>query len=140
MPPERTWKLVPIKLQEKPSALKREHSALQNMKFFTFSIFVVIFALFDPDSDPKNCAPVQLAIETNLKILLVVVCVQAVQMLTGLERFVRLVVERESLIPRSSAPTALNTSADKSPKVRTSRSLRFRWYFNYLDPWIRTSD
>jgi hypothetical protein len=53
---------------------------------------------------------------------------------------VRLVVERESLIPRSSAPTALNTSADKSPKVRTSRSLRFRWYFNYLDPWIRTSD
>ena len=46
--------------------------------------------------------------------------VQAVQMLTGLERFVRLVVERESLVPRSSAPSAtLNNSADKSPKVGT---------------------
>jgi hypothetical protein len=41
-----------------------------------------------------------------------------VQMLTGLERFVRLVVERESLVPRSAAPTSLNSSADKSPKVR----------------------
>jgi hypothetical protein len=44
--------------------------------------------------------------------------VQAVQMLTGLERFVRLVVERESLVPRSAAPTSLNSSADKSPKVQ----------------------
>ena len=44
---------------------------------------------------------------------------QAVQMLTGLERFVRLVVERESLVPRSAAPPSLNTSQDKSPKVFT---------------------
>jgi len=42
---------------------------------------------------------------------------QAVQMLTRLERFVRLVVERESLVPRSSAPNSLNTSSEKSPKV-----------------------
>ena len=45
---------------------------------------------------------------------------QAVQMLTGLERFVRLVVERETLVPRSTAPASLNTStgsADKTPKV-----------------------
>jgi len=33
----------------KPSALKREHPALQNMKFF--STFVVIFALLDPNPD-----------------------------------------------------------------------------------------
>ena len=38
-------------------------------------------------------------------------------MLTGLERFVRLVVERESLVPRSTAPPSLNSSQDKSPKV-----------------------
>jgi hypothetical protein len=38
-----------VKLQEQPSALKREHPALQNMNFSTFSIFVVIFALLDPD-------------------------------------------------------------------------------------------
>jgi protein scribble len=42
---------------------------------------------------------------------------QAVQMLTGLERFVRLVVERETLVPRTAAPPSLNTSTDKSPKV-----------------------
>jgi len=43
---------------------------------------------------------------------------QAVQMLTGLERFVRLVVERETLVPRASAPSsALNSSSEKSPKV-----------------------
>jgi hypothetical protein len=42
------------KLQEKPSALKREHPALQNMKFF-FSIFVGnFFALLDPDPDSKS--------------------------------------------------------------------------------------
>jgi hypothetical protein len=36
------------KLQEKPSALKREHPALQNMKFLDFFIFLwVIFALLD---------------------------------------------------------------------------------------------
>jgi hypothetical protein len=38
------------KLQEKPSALKREHPALQNMKFLYFFQFMwVIFALLDPD-------------------------------------------------------------------------------------------
>jgi len=36
------------KLQEKPSALKREHPAIQNMKFFLW----VIFALLDPEPDP----------------------------------------------------------------------------------------
>jgi hypothetical protein len=34
------------KLHEKPSALKREHPALQNMKFLFF--LWVIFALLDP--------------------------------------------------------------------------------------------
>jgi hypothetical protein len=38
------------KLQEKPSALKREHTALQNMKILYFFLFLwVIFALLDPD-------------------------------------------------------------------------------------------
>jgi hypothetical protein len=38
------------KLQEKPSAFKREHSALQNMKILNFFLFLwVIFALLDPD-------------------------------------------------------------------------------------------
>jgi hypothetical protein len=38
------------KLQEKPSALKREHPALQNMKILYFFIFLwVIFAHLDPD-------------------------------------------------------------------------------------------
>jgi hypothetical protein len=41
------------KLQEKPSALKREHPALQNMKILYFFLFWwVIFALLDPD--PAN--------------------------------------------------------------------------------------
>jgi hypothetical protein len=40
------------KLQEKPSALKREHPAIQNMKFLTF--LWVIFALLDPDPDPAT--------------------------------------------------------------------------------------
>jgi len=43
---------------------------------------------------------------------------QAVQMLTGLERFVRLVVERETLVPRSTAPHSISgSSQDRSPKV-----------------------
>merc|ERR1719410_3224381 len=47
---------------------------------------------------------------------------QAVQMLTGLERFVRLVVERDTLVPRSLAPSSLNVTSssdksEKSPKV-----------------------
>jgi hypothetical protein len=42
------------KLQEKPSALKREHSELKNMKILDFFLFLwVIFALLDPD--PKPC-------------------------------------------------------------------------------------
>jgi hypothetical protein len=40
------------KLQEKPTALKREHPALQNMKILYFFLFLwVIFALLDPDPD-----------------------------------------------------------------------------------------
>jgi hypothetical protein len=43
------------KLQEKPSALKREHPALQKMKFMNFFLCLwVIFALLDPDSDPRT--------------------------------------------------------------------------------------
>jgi hypothetical protein len=39
------------RLQENPSALKREHPALQHMKFLYFFLFLwVIFALLDPDS------------------------------------------------------------------------------------------
>jgi hypothetical protein len=41
-------------LQEKPSALKREHLALQNMNSLLFSIFAFIFALLDPDPDPAT--------------------------------------------------------------------------------------
>jgi hypothetical protein len=38
----------------KPSALKREHPALQNMKILDFFlIFGVIFALLDPDPEPQ---------------------------------------------------------------------------------------
>jgi hypothetical protein len=55
-PPKRT-----PKLQEKPSALKREHPALQKMKILSFfQFFWVIFALLDPDPDPAaqiNAAP-----------------------------------------------------------------------------------
>jgi hypothetical protein len=40
------------KLQEKPSALKREHSVLKNMKILDFFLFLwVIFGLLDPDPD-----------------------------------------------------------------------------------------
>jgi hypothetical protein len=42
------------KLQEKPSVLKREHPALQNLKILNFFLFLwVILALLDPDPDPK---------------------------------------------------------------------------------------
>jgi hypothetical protein len=38
------------KLQKKPSALKREHPALQKMKFVNFFLSLwAIFALVDPD-------------------------------------------------------------------------------------------
>ncbi len=43
------------KLQKKTSALKREHPALQNMKFFNFFLLLwVIFALLDPDPDSES--------------------------------------------------------------------------------------
>ncbi len=46
---------IRIQLQEKPSTLKREHSALQNMKILHFILFLrVIFALLDPDPDPAT--------------------------------------------------------------------------------------
>jgi hypothetical protein len=42
------------KLQEKPSALKRELPALQNLKILYIFLFLwVIFALLDPDPDPQ---------------------------------------------------------------------------------------
>jgi hypothetical protein len=43
-------------LQEKPSALKKEHPGLQKMKFLGFlKIFLrVIFALLDPDPDSES--------------------------------------------------------------------------------------
>jgi hypothetical protein len=44
-PPKRT-----SKIQEKPSALKRKHRALQNMKLDFFSIFVGNFCLSGPVS------------------------------------------------------------------------------------------
>jgi hypothetical protein len=43
------------KLQEKPSALKREHPALQKMEFSNiFLCLWVIFALLDPDLDSES--------------------------------------------------------------------------------------
>ena len=48
-PPKRT-----PKLQEKPSALKREHPVLKNRKILDFFLILwVIFALLDPDPDPE---------------------------------------------------------------------------------------
>jgi hypothetical protein len=45
------------KLQEKPSAPKREHPALQKMKFLFFLYFLrVIFALLYPDRH-FECGP-----------------------------------------------------------------------------------
>jgi hypothetical protein len=42
-------------LQERPSALKREHPALQKMKFINgFLFFWVIFALLDPNPDCES--------------------------------------------------------------------------------------
>jgi hypothetical protein len=43
------------KLQEKPSALKREHPALQKIKCINFfPCWWVIFALLDPDTNPET--------------------------------------------------------------------------------------
>jgi len=45
-------------VQEKPPALNREHRALQSMKFFSFSLLWVIFALLGPDPSSQNqCDP-----------------------------------------------------------------------------------
>jgi hypothetical protein len=42
------------KLQEKPSALDREHPVFKNMKILDFFLSLwVIFALLDPDPDPQ---------------------------------------------------------------------------------------
>jgi hypothetical protein len=42
------------KLQEKPSALKREHPVRKNMKILDFFPFLcVLFAFLDPDPDPQ---------------------------------------------------------------------------------------
>jgi hypothetical protein len=51
---KKCYLLIPSnpELQQKLSALKREHPALQNMKFIDFLLFLwVIFAL-DPDPNP----------------------------------------------------------------------------------------
>jgi hypothetical protein len=42
-----------LQLQEKPSALKREHPALKRMKFITFFVFVGHFCT--PGSRLKSC-------------------------------------------------------------------------------------
>jgi hypothetical protein len=43
------------KIQEKPSVLKREHPALQKIKFMNFFLFLcVIFTLLDPDLDYES--------------------------------------------------------------------------------------
>jgi hypothetical protein len=54
------------KLQEKPSALKREHPELQKMKVINFLLCLwVIFALLDPDpianpdTDTGNRDPIE---------------------------------------------------------------------------------
>ncbi len=61
-------------VHEKPSALKREHPALQNMKTFLVVLWV-IFALLDPDpesgssdlieSDPDADAPSLMSLKTS---------------------------------------------------------------------------
>jgi hypothetical protein len=47
-----TLSLRTSRLQKKPSALKKEHPALQSMKFLNFFLLLLaIFALLDPDPD-----------------------------------------------------------------------------------------
>jgi hypothetical protein len=54
----------PSYVQEKPSALRREHPALQKMKFIKcFLFFGVIFALLDPD--PMNLDPIRIRIRIH---------------------------------------------------------------------------
>ncbi len=65
--------LLMSKLQEKTSALKREHPALQKMKFINFFLcLLVIFALLDPDPDldtdpgtPLNSDPIRIRIRIH---------------------------------------------------------------------------
>jgi hypothetical protein len=61
------------KLQEKPSALKKEHPVLKNMKILDFFLFFwVIFALLDPDpatqinADP--CGSMRIWIRIRIRI------------------------------------------------------------------------
>jgi hypothetical protein len=61
-----------IKQQEKPSALKKEHSAFENLWFHHFFLFLqVTFALLDPDPDPPDqnqCRSMEIRIRhINLK-------------------------------------------------------------------------
>ncbi len=52
--PGRIWSVHPVSVQ-KPSALKRDHPVLKNMKILDFFLFLwVIFALLDPDPDPAT--------------------------------------------------------------------------------------
>jgi hypothetical protein len=62
----KNWKKIQLKkinifvikiasmLQERPSASKREHPALQKRIFLIFSIIVGHFPLLDPDPDPAD--------------------------------------------------------------------------------------
>jgi hypothetical protein len=44
-----------FKIQEKPSASQREHTALPNMNFFTFYLLLwLILAFLDLDPDPES--------------------------------------------------------------------------------------
>jgi hypothetical protein len=47
--------MMTSKIQKKPSALKREHPALQKMQFLNFLLLLcVIFAHLDPDPDSES--------------------------------------------------------------------------------------
>jgi hypothetical protein len=58
------------KLQEKPSSLKREHPALQKMKFINFYLSLwAIFALLDLGTDPGtpvNPDPIRIRIRIRI--------------------------------------------------------------------------
>ncbi len=55
-----------VKLQEKPSALKREHPALLKMKLIHFFLFFwVIFVLLDPDPTQIR---IRIRIQTQIRI------------------------------------------------------------------------
>ncbi len=53
-------------LPKKPSALKKEHPALQVMKFLSFFLLLwVIFALLNPDQDSESGSGSTALIETG---------------------------------------------------------------------------